>query len=133
MNRVHLPPTSWIVPLILGLVTSTVTAQQVPLPASQQEFLERVAELAKSAPVPEPVGGDHVLRGRVVTVDGAPLAGVLIRATPTKNLYGSRDHRPFAAETYADQDLARSLRSTASIWLTRRSMTREGMPSASTG
>jgi len=125
MNRVHLPPTSWIVPLILGLVTSTVTAQQVPLPASQQEFLERVAELAKSAPVPEPVGGDHVLRGRVVTVDGAPLAGVLIRATPTKNLYGSRDHRPFAAETYADQDLARSLRSTASIWLTRRSMTRE--------
>jgi hypothetical protein len=114
-----------VVVLTILLAASRVTAQQAPVPSSQQEFLERVVALAKAAPAPEPVGGDHVLRGRVVTVDGTPLAGVLIRATPTKNLYGNWDHHPFAAETYADVDLARSLRSTASIWLKRRAMTRE--------
>src|SRR5262249_9627237 len=90
MGRVHLLPRLPLVVLVIGLATANVTAQQEPHPATQQEFLERLAALAKTAPPPEPVG-EHVIRGRVVTTTGEPLAGVDIYATTTKDLYGPRD------------------------------------------
>jgi hypothetical protein len=124
MDRIHRSPTSWIVPLLLGLATSGVTAQQEPPPATQQEFLERLAALAKSAPRAEPVA-DHVIRGRVVTTTGEPVAGVRIYATTTKDLYGPRDRRAFADERYWEPDLARSLSASATAWFKRQERSRE--------
>jgi hypothetical protein len=124
MDRIHLLPKLRLVVLVIGLVPTNVTAQQVAPPASQQEFLERLTQLAKSAARPEPVG-DHVIRGRVVTTTGEPVAGARIYATTTKDLYTSRDRRAFAEERYWEPDLARTVSASASAWFKRQARSRE--------
>src|SRR6185369_6993697 len=115
-----------VVVLTILLAASRVTAQQTPPPASWQEFLERVAELARSAPRPEPAIGDQSIRGRVVTGRGAPLAGARIRAESTLD-FGPGIRRAFADPTYTEPDLARSLQSTARSWFERQSHVREAV------
>lgn len=129
MVRIHRPPTSWIVPLLLGLATPGVTAQQEAPPATQQEFLDRVVALARSAPRPDPVG-DHSIRGRVVTAAGAPVAGVRVRATTTKELYGRSDRRAFSEEDYWNPDLASSMSATVTAWWRRAARSREATTTA---
>jgi hypothetical protein len=48
--------------------------------AAPESLLARAAELARAAPLAAKVGGAKSIRGRIVDVDGRPLAGALVRA-----------------------------------------------------
>lgn len=69
--------------------TKPRAAGDEPLTAAQQEFLDRLVELCRSAPTPTtPPQGDGTVEGAVETVGGAPLGGVEVR------LVGFPDHPP---------------------------------------
>jgi hypothetical protein len=121
MDRVHLPPTARLVALLIGLASPNVTAQQDAPPATpsnEQEFRERLEALAKAAPPNEPLRGDHWIRGRVVTEDGAPLAGVRVRATKSNPESTLVDRSAFV-ESPNDESLGRSLLSSYDWWRKR--------------
>jgi len=115
---------SRLVALIFASLPAFGTAQDAaPGPARTQasdrdDFIARLSELAKSAPKPEPLAGDHWIRGRVFTSEGAPLAGVLVRAMNSNPEQTLVDRNAFA-DGPEDGTLARSLRASASWWFTR--------------
>lgn len=99
--------------------------QAAPAPTeTQQEFLARLAEFARSAPVPERRAGDHALRGRVLLEDGGPCAGVRLRARRTEFGEGIAVRHAFA-DAPDDTALARSLLASASFWFSREENTWE--------
>lgn len=90
-----------------------------------KELLDRLEEIAKSAPPPQPRRGDHSIRGRVVTEEGAPLSGVLVRATSSEHPSAPYDRRAFEDEPPPDLTLARSFSNSARYWYSRHATTYE--------
>lgn len=84
--------------------------EQPRLSPQQQQFLERLAELARGAPPrEEATQGDGVITGKITTEEGEPLAGVEVRAITFPSRAQSPEPSPFAPATYWEPDWKQSL------------------------
>ncbi len=96
-----------------------------PATQAREEFLARLAELAKSAPPPEPARGKRTISGRVMTDVGEPLAGVVIRARREPDPPTTPWVHPILEEPPAESTLAESLQSSVTWWYRSREAVRE--------
>lgn len=98
-----------------------LVAQAADRPAFvPKELLDRIDELAKTAPPPAPRLGEHSIHGRVVTDEGTPLEGVGVRVTWADEPIWSPDRAPFEDSSPPADTLARSLGWSANWWYRRR-------------